>query len=83
MRKIFVANFFDTFIAGAISIAIPLLLLSKGIDIALIGVIIAVLPLVKIGVRSLSASLADQIGFRSIYVANGVANLFELLCFLF
>ena len=83
VRRIFSLNFFDSFINGAVTVAIPLLMLERGIDLATIGLVFALAPLAKLAVRLLSAALADQIGERAFYFLNAMSNLSQSLCYLF
>ena len=82
-KRIFSLNFFDSFINGAVTVAIPLLMLEKGIDLGTIGLVFAFAPLAKLAVRIGSAAAADAVGERLFYVLNAVSNLVQSLCYLF
>ena len=82
-KRIFSLNFFDSFINGAVTVAIPLLMLEKGIDLGTIGLVFAFAPLAKLAVRIGSAAAADAVGERLFYVLNAASNLVQSLCYLF
>ena len=82
VKRIFSLNFFDSFINGAVTVAIPLLMLDKGIGIETIGLVFAIAPLARVAVRVGSAALADQIGERVFYFLNAASNLAQSLCYL-
>ena len=82
VKRIFSLNFFDSFINGAVTVAIPLLMLEKGIGIETIGLVFAIAPLARVAVRIGSAALADQIGERVFYFLNAASNLVQSLCYL-
>ena len=75
MRELIEVNVLDAFLTGAYTLAIPLLLLERKIDVAVIGVVFAALPLTYMISRTLFASLADRIGHGKIFNANAASNL--------
>jgi MFS family permease len=83
VKRIFSLNFFDSFINGAVTVAIPLLMLEKGIGIETIGLVFAIAPLARLAVRIGSAAMADAIGERVFYFLNAASNLAQSLCYLF
>ena len=68
-------NVLDAFLTGAYTLAIPLLLLERKVDVAVIGVVFAALPLTYMMSRTLFASLADRIGHGKFFNANALSNL--------
>lgn len=74
VKRIYSLNFFDSFVFGITTVAIPLLMLERGIDIAAIGIALSLAPLVKTLVRLFSAAVADAVGERLFYTLNGIAN---------
>jgi len=75
VKRVFGLNFFDSFIFGITTVAVPLLMLERGIDLAAIGMALSLAPLAKALVRLASAAAADAIGERIFYSLNGVSNL--------
>jgi hypothetical protein len=75
VKRVFGINFFDSFIDGILTVAVPLLMLERGVDIATIGVVFAIAPFVKIFIRLASSVAADMKGERLFYVLNGASNL--------
>ncbi|MEM3030821.1 MAG: MFS transporter [Candidatus Micrarchaeia archaeon] len=74
MRKLLAINFLQYFIGSALAIALPLLLLERGIDVATIGAIFAALPVVFLAARTVFAAIADQAGIRRFFLLNAAAN---------
>ena len=68
MKRVFAVTFLNYFVSGGLALIIPLLLLERNIDLAEIGLVISVLPLVFLVVRLLSAALADQVGWARFYL---------------
>jgi MFS family permease len=68
MKRVTAVTFLNYFVSGGLTLAIPLLLLDRNVNLAEIGVIISVLPLVFLSVRMLFAALADQIGWAPLFI---------------
>jgi len=68
MKRIFAITFLNHFVSGALTLTIPLLLLNKNVNLAEIGIIISILPLVFLGVRLFFAALADQLGWAPFFI---------------
>jgi len=68
MKRILAITFLNFFISGALTLAIPLLLLERNVDLVEIGVVISVLPLVFMVVRILMAVIADSKGWNRFYI---------------
>ena len=61
---------------------IPLLLLERNVNLAEIGIVISILPLVFLVVRLLFAALADQVGWARFYLlVNWPGTLFSTLIY--
>ncbi len=80
-RKILGINFSDAFITGAVTIALPLLLVQRNIDVSTIGIVFSLLPIIFTITRVISASFADQIGFKKFFTLNGLANFLHIAIF--
>ena len=83
VRRIFGINFFDSFIDGIVTVAVPLLMLERGIDLATIGIVFAITPLVKLVLRMISSAVADKRGEKAFYTLNGLANLAQAIVLVF
>jgi MFS family permease len=68
MRRVNAITFLNNFVAGALTLLIPLLLLAQQVNLADIGVVLSVLPLVFLVARLLLAAVADQIGWSQIFL---------------
>jgi len=68
MKRILAITFLNFFISGGLTLAIPLLLLDRNVDLVEIGVVISVLPLVFMVVRLLMAVVADSKGWNRFYI---------------
>ena len=68
MKRILAITFLNFFIKGGLTLAIPLLLLDRNVDLVEIGVVISVLPIVFMVVRLLVAIIADSKGWNRFYL---------------
>jgi predicted MFS family arabinose efflux permease len=68
MKRILAITFLNFFISGGLTLAIPLLLLKRNVDLIEIGVVISVLPIVFMVVRLLMAVVADSKGWNRFYI---------------
>jgi MFS family permease len=82
MRRLNAITFLNNFAAGALTLIIPLLLLTQNLDLAEIGVVLSVLPLVFLVARLLLAAVADQVGWSSIFLlVNWPATVFSTVVY--
>ena len=63
MRRVNAITFLNNFVAGALTLLIPLLLLAQHVNLAEIGMVLSVLPIVFLVACLLFAAVADQIGW--------------------
>lgn len=76
MRRVNAITFLNNFVAGALTLLIPLLLLAQHVSLAEIGLVVSALPLVFLVARLLFAAIADQIGWSHIFLlANWPATV--------
>ena len=68
MKRILTITFLNFFISGGLTLAIPLLLLDRNVDLVEIGAVISVLPIVFMVVRLLMAAIADFKGWNRFYI---------------
>ena len=70
-------QFFNSFISGVLTIALPLLMKERNIDIITIGLIFACLPMIFQLTRMLFAVVSDFLGRKLFFVLNGFLNIFS------
>jgi len=68
MKRIFAITFLNFFISGGLTLAIPLLLLERNVDLVEIGLVISILPLVFMIARLFVALMADFKGWNRFYI---------------
>ncbi len=68
MKRILAITFLNYFVSGGLTLTIPLLLLERKVNLAEIGIVISVLPLVFLAIRMLLAALADLVGWARFYI---------------
>ena len=68
MKRILAITFLNFFISGGLTLAIPLLLLDRNVDLVEIGLVISVLPIVFMVVRLFMAAIADSKGWNRFYL---------------
>ncbi len=73
MKKIATINFLDHFIFYSVSVILPLYLAYKNFSLSEIGILLSVMPFVSMFFRILFAYVADHIGYRIFFIADGVA----------
>jgi MFS family permease len=66
MIRVNAISFMNNFVAGALTLLIPLLLSTRNVDLAEIGLVLSILPIVFLVSRLLFAAIADQIGWSHI-----------------
>jgi len=75
-------TFLNYFVSGGLTLAIPLLLLERNVDLAEIGIVLSVLPLVFMVVRLFLAAIADLVGWARFYLLlNWPGTLFSTLIY--
>ena len=68
MKRILSITFLNFFISGGLTLAIPLALLDRNINLVEIGLVISVLPIVFLIVRLFIAGIADSKGWNRLYL---------------
>jgi len=82
MKRILAISFLNNFVSGALTITIPLLLLERNVDLAEIGIVVSVLPLVFLVIRLFMAALADLVGWARFYLLlNWPGTFFSTLTY--
>lgn len=81
LNKIFSIQIINYLINGILMIALPLLMLSRGIDVVSIGLIYASLPIVFQLTRLFFATLSDVKGRKLFFVSNGILSVLTLFTY--
>jgi MFS family permease len=72
------------FVSGALTILIPLLLLAKNVNVAEIGLVLSILPLVFLVARLFFSAIADYVGWSHVFVLiNWPSAFFSTLIYYF
>jgi len=74
-------QFQNSFISGVLTIALPLLMKEREIDIVTIGLIFACLPIIFQLSRMLFAIVSDFLGRKLFFVLNGFLNILSSLVY--
>ena len=82
LRRIGALNFLDHLKYGALTVTLPLYLISRGIDVGEIGLILSLLPLAFLLMRVVSSVFADVVGVKPFFVANTVFHTITNVIFL-
>ena len=82
MNELRIINFLDAFITNALSVLIPLLLVSRGADVVEIGFIISMSPVIFVVSRSIFAAISDQVGVRRFFILNGAMNVVSIVIYM-
>jgi MFS family permease len=67
MRRVNAITFLNSFVSGALTLLIPLLLIAQHVNIAEIGLVLSALPLIFLVARLLLSAAADQVGWSRIF----------------
>jgi len=82
MKRVIAITFLNYFVSGGLALTIPLLLLDRNVNLAEIGFVISVLPLVFLFARILFAALADTLGWPPFFVLiNWPGTFFSTLIY--
>ncbi|MGD0646264.1 MAG: MFS transporter [Candidatus Bathyarchaeia archaeon] len=82
MKRVIADTSFNYFVSGALALIIPLLLLEREVNVAEIGVVLSVYPLIFLSARLLFAAIADRVGWGHVFaVINWPAAFFSTLIY--
>ena len=83
IKRIASISFLNQFIASALAVLVPLLLLQRGISIVEIGLILSALPFIFLFARMIFAAIADQSGFRPFFVIDWLTQVASIVIYIF
>jgi MFS family permease len=75
MKKLLALNMLYAFIVACLAVMVPLYLIEQKVDLAVIGLILAIGPLTFLVIRVLFATIADEIGTKTIAFIYSTSNL--------
>ncbi len=74
MRKLQAINFIDGLIEASLMVVLPLLLISRNVEVTQIGLVLAFSPFAFLVFRLLFASIADFLGVKRFFILNALAG---------
>jgi predicted MFS family arabinose efflux permease len=81
LRRLLSVNVLDAFISGAYTLTVPLLLVERNIDLATIGLVFSVFPLVFVISRLFFSASADSLGLRKFFNLNAISNFASVILY--
>ncbi len=82
MKRVIADTSFNYLVSGALALIIPLLLLDRKVNVAEIGIVLSVYPLIFLSARLLFAASADRVGWGHVFtVINWPATFFSTLIY--
>ncbi len=76
-------NFLYRFLDASLALLVPLYLVERGMDIAEVGTVLSILPLIMIFARTGLAIISDIIGTRFIFILASVSDILALIIYTF
>jgi predicted MFS family arabinose efflux permease len=80
-RIVFSIQFFHSFVSGVLGVAIPLMMKQRNVDVVVIGLVFAAMPLIMQFGRMFFATLSDFLGRKLFFVSNGVLGVISSLIY--
>ena len=68
MKRVNAITFLNYFVSGSLTLVIPLLLLAHNVNIADIGIVLSIYPLVFLIARLFFAAIADNVGWSHVFL---------------
>ncbi len=82
MNRVIADTSFNYLVSGALALIIPLLLLQRNVNVAEIGIVLSIYPLIFLSARLLFAALADRIGWGYVFaLINWPTTFFSTLIY--
>ncbi|UCC33759.1 MAG: MFS transporter [Candidatus Bathyarchaeota archaeon] len=83
VRTVLVIQVLHSFVSGVLAIALPLMMKERNIDIVVMGLVFASLPLIMQFGRMVFATFSDFWGRKPFFVSSGVLGVFSALIYYF
>ncbi|MEM2971245.1 MAG: MFS transporter [Candidatus Bathyarchaeia archaeon] len=76
-------QFFHSFVSGVFGVAIPLMMKARAVDVVVMGLVFAVMPLIMQFGRMLFATISDFFGRKIFFALNGVLGFISSMIYRF
>jgi len=76
-------QFFHSFASGVIGVVVPLMMKERNVDVVVIGLVFAVIPLIMQFGRIIFATISDFLGRKIFFLSNGVLGFISSLIYYF
>lgn len=83
LKRVNTITFLNYFVSGSLTLIIPLLLLANNVNLAYIGIILSILPLVFLIARLFFAAVADYVGWSHVFLLINWPSTFISCCIYF
>lgn len=83
VKNVLIIQVLNSLVAGVLGIALPLMMDQRQIDVKLVGVIFACMPLIMQGGRLIFATVSDFWGRKLFFVSNGLLGILSALVYYF
>lgn len=74
-------QFLHSFVSGVLMVAVPLMMKARGVDVVVMGLVFASMPLIMQFGRMFFATVSDFWGRKLFFVSNGVLNVVSSLIY--
>ncbi|HVO36757.1 MAG TPA: MFS transporter [Candidatus Acidoferrum sp.] len=71
VKNVLLIQVFHSFASGIIGIAVPLMMKARNVDVVMMGLVFAALPLIMQFTRIFFATISDFLGRKPFFIANG------------
>jgi MFS family permease len=83
LKRVNTITFLNYFVSGSLTLIIPLLLLANNVNLAYIGIVLSILPLVFLIARLFFAAVADYVGWSHVFLLINWPSTFISCCIYF
>ncbi len=83
IRIVLLTQFFHSFVSGIIGIIVPLMMEQRNVDVVVIGLVFAAMPLIMQFGRLIFATLSDFWGRKLFFLSNGVLTFISNIIYYF
>ncbi len=81
VKNVLLIQVLNSFVAGVIGVAVPLMMVQRGIDVVVIGFVFSAMPLIMQFGRMFFATFSDFWGRKLFFVSNGFLGIFSSLIY--
>lgn len=83
VKTVLAIQVLHSFVSGIINVAIPLMMKERNVDVVIIGLVFATMPLIMQFGRMVFATLSDFWGRKLFFASNGVLGAVSSLIYYF